>query len=440
MSHGVASSAYDPLPTTAEVIDPAANPRKWLAPALLLLCALFCQNAGLYSATCQYVRAADEAEGDSGYRSGLKRIEHSALADVGHDLLKSSQLAESLEGISWAPEIWVDLLTDLVILALGLWLVRSKDLRSWTQLALSCSALAVLKGILASTVFPDATGWLGCKRRLGPDGMMYFRQSSSHLSAFSALCDILLLTLQSLWLLGRAAPQQLCSDTLFCCSTSTTVLVCLGAYDAVSRSLPLEDTRRERRSAILGLTGIILCSILAADVALAVGSKLHYSVDVVLALPLASLMYANPAVAMAASDWAETKTPTAFSSPKAEADLGMVPVSPCCFPFANLAGRYFLQTKPFDVSRPRWTADEQRRHRQKKTEMTNMIEATRRRCRDLEAALQAQAQAAQRLAARRKEAEEELRSSASEQEADLAALRAQLQAEQKAVAELKLPR
>ncbi|CAJ1340542.1 unnamed protein product, partial [Effrenium voratum] len=97
MSHGVASSAYDPLPTTAEVIDPAANPRKWLAPALLLLCALFCQNAGLYSATCQYVRAADEAEGDSGYRSGLKRIEHSALADVGHDLLKSSQLAESLE-------------------------------------------------------------------------------------------------------------------------------------------------------------------------------------------------------------------------------------------------------------------------------------------------------------------------------------------------------
>ena len=35
-------------------------------------------------------------------------------------------------------------------------------------------------------------------------------------------------------LLGRAAPQQLCADTLFCCSTSTTVLVCLGAYDAVS--------------------------------------------------------------------------------------------------------------------------------------------------------------------------------------------------------------
>ena len=36
-------------------------------------------------------------------------------------------------------------------------------------------------------------------------------------------------------------------------------------------SARIDEVRRERRSAILGLTGLILCAILAADVALAVG-------------------------------------------------------------------------------------------------------------------------------------------------------------------------
>lgn len=51
------------------------------------------------------------------------------------------------------------------------------------------------------------------------------------------------------------------------------MLVCLGAYDAVARSI--DEARRERRSAILGLTGLILCAVLLADVTLAIGPSLR---------------------------------------------------------------------------------------------------------------------------------------------------------------------
>ena len=43
---------------------------------------------------------------------------------------------------------------------------------------------APFRGVLAwSTVLPDASGWMGCQRRLGPHGLMYFRQQNSQLVA-----------------------------------------------------------------------------------------------------------------------------------------------------------------------------------------------------------------------------------------------------------------
>eukprot|EP00913_Durusdinium_trenchii_P029118 g27301.t1 len=137
-----------------------AGLQKWLAPVGLLLSALFCQNAGLYSATCVYLQWADAAEGD--VATTIREPSSVALDDPLHRLLKRSKLAESLEGLSWAPEVWVDLLTDCVVISLLIWLVRINDLRSWTHLALVATVLAMLKGLLAwCTVLPDATGWMG---------------------------------------------------------------------------------------------------------------------------------------------------------------------------------------------------------------------------------------------------------------------------------------
>lgn len=47
------------------------------------------------------------------------------------------------------------------------------------------------------------------------------------------------------------------------------VAICINLLNEVSKGI--DEVRRERRSAILALTGLILCAILAADVTLAVG-------------------------------------------------------------------------------------------------------------------------------------------------------------------------
>eukprot|EP00438_Fugacium_kawagutii_P004536 Skav222278 [mRNA] locus=scaffold807:114425:115044:- [translate_table: standard] len=124
--------------------------RKWIAPVALLLLALFCQNAGLYSASCVYLQWADAAEGDAKAAAvkttvGVDTVD--ALDDPLHRLLKRSQLSDSLEGLSWAPEVWVDLLTDCVIISLLIQLVRINDLKAWTHLALAATVLAILKGL-----------------------------------------------------------------------------------------------------------------------------------------------------------------------------------------------------------------------------------------------------------------------------------------------------
>ena len=370
----------------ADAHGPPSSPsvhglQRWLAPASLLLSSLFFQNAGLYSATCEYVRWTDEtfAKMAGQETAGMVPIEAEALEDPVHRLLKASRLADSLEGLSWSPEIWVDLMADCVIIFLLCWLVRKNDLQTWTHLALSASLLAVLKGFLAwSTVLPNAAGWGACKESLGLDGLMYFRrQNTGSLGLMDSLIDISLLTIQSLWLLGRAAPQQICSDTMFCCSTSSLTLVCLSAYETVARSV--DELRPERRATVMGLFGLILCAIVLADITLAIGSKLHYSLDVIAAVPLSFLVYGNPALALMAQDWADPvavevkKDPT--GAPRFPPDLGFVSVAPCCLPFADAAGTYYLQDRDWDFSPYSWTAERQRQHYRRKSEIQAMLEA-----------------------------------------------------------------
>jgi len=432
-SHGAASSPSSPS---------SVGLQRWLAPASLLLSALFFQNAGLYSATCEYVRWTDETLAKLAGQETVVAIEADALEDPVHRLLKASKLADSLEGLSWSPEIWVDLMADCVIIFLLCWLVRKNDLQTWTHLALSASLLAVLKGFLAwSTVLPNAAGWGACKESLGLDGLLYFRrQNTGGLGLMDSLIDISLLTIQSLWLLGRAAPQQICSDTMFCCSTSSLTLVCLSAYETVARSV--DELRPERRATVMGLFGLILCAIVLADITLAIGSKLHYSLDVIAAVPLSFLVYGNPALALMAQDWADPvavevkKDPT--GAPRFPPDLGFVSVAPCCLPFADVAGTYYLQDRDWDFSPYSWTAERQRQHYRRKSEIQAMLEATRRRCEDLTLLLQSGKRAAEHvLEERRKEVDRRVAEVCSIQERELADAKSALEADREVLAALK---
>lgn len=84
--------------------------QRWLLPLFLLFSALFCQNAGLYSATCDYLHQADMAEGDY----GTVLLVDVALDDPMHRWLKGSRMAESLEG-SLKQNLFVSLLIELLL-------------------------------------------------------------------------------------------------------------------------------------------------------------------------------------------------------------------------------------------------------------------------------------------------------------------------------------
>merc|ERR1719450_1523064 len=84
--------------------------------------------------------------------------------------------------------------TSLLPLVWLVWILVVKDLRLWVHMLLTVSSLAVLKGFLSwATVVPDAAGWSSCHKRLGDDGLDYYRQEMSGFLPIEAIVDILLL-------------------------------------------------------------------------------------------------------------------------------------------------------------------------------------------------------------------------------------------------------
>ena len=79
---------------------------------------IFSSSSNCFFTKNRYLQWADAAEGDAAQHNAAsaaafsKGVGSTSLEDPLHQLLKGSQLAESLEGLSWAPEVWVDLLTD----------------------------------------------------------------------------------------------------------------------------------------------------------------------------------------------------------------------------------------------------------------------------------------------------------------------------------------
>merc|ERR1719247_1175760 len=90
--------------------------------------------------------------------------------------------------------------TSLLPLAWLAWILYVKDLRLWVHMLLTVACLAVLKGFLSwATVIPDAAGWSSCRKRLGDDGISYYRQEMTGLLPIEAVIDILMLEVRGLW-------------------------------------------------------------------------------------------------------------------------------------------------------------------------------------------------------------------------------------------------
>eukprot|EP00932_Pfiesteria_piscicida_P003157 SRR837773.13068.p1 GENE.SRR837773.13068~~SRR837773.13068.p1 ORF type:complete len:556 (-),score=103.51 SRR837773.13068:220-1839(-) len=332
-----------------------------------------------------------------------------------------------------AAQIIVDVLTSVVaILWLG-WVVRMHDLRSWTKALLTGALLAFLKGFLAwATVLPDAAGWRSCRDRLGLDGLTYYRELSSGsaggggIGFFQAWQDIILLEMRGLWLVSRATRQSVCADTMFSSTVSFTVLFAASFFDALRASTKRLDDRLEtrrgwsaRRSTVLALVGTFLMVVLLAQLASALCSVHHYTLDVAIALPLTLMVYSSVPVALASEQWsamsvaddegrhfkgddAEAQAPLAagsnptspvaptrgISMPPLANDLGIVTVPPCMVPFCSFGGSYHLRDEPGTPLHKPWNEDIQRLHEQQVRDFRAISEENAGRRRQLEEALE----------------------------------------------------
>ena len=78
-----------------------------------------------------------------------------------------------------------------------------------------------------------------------------------------------------------------------------------------------------------------------------------------------------------------------------EPDACRVQVEPCCFPFGDSAGPYYLQRQPMREGLE-WKEEQQRAFRRRKVELEGRLRATRGRCSSMEEALQSLREAVKR--------------------------------------------
>lgn len=281
-----------------------APPLRWLLPAGLFLLALFVQNLGQYAGTRRYVRWMDvlnhPEESGHGTLQKLPVVE-AALIDRGIEALGGSEVS-SLLGF----------LTSVIPLVWLVWILHAKDLKLWVHMLLTVSVLAGLKGFLSwATVVPDAAGWSSCQKRLGDDGLKYYRQGMTGFLSIEAVIDIILLMIHGLWASGEEARWSYCTSgfmsTPIYVSTAFSLGVCELAHRMTQPSHWHDRPRFQLRLAALSIQ-ILLVTL---NVICPLINRHHYTADVVVSLLLPTLLYSNPAIALVAMRWSQVSSKSA---------------------------------------------------------------------------------------------------------------------------------
>lgn len=360
----------------------------WTGPAILLLSALFLQNAGLYNGTKVYVRWMDEL-------TAFAERSHDGMSTTIGDFKLEDELRGFLlgEDVVISPDsagpVLVEVLTSFVSIVWLGWVARSQNLRLWTRVMLSGTILATLKGLLAwGTVLPDAASWQGCRERLGGDGLAYFRElSDDHVGQGTPLemlrrfasswADIAMLSIRSMWMMGGVGRHRTCADTVFSAPSCFCLLVIASLFDLMRATT--EGMAIAKRSDLRRVATLVLGTLLLTDVVLTLHSSHHYTLDVAMALPVTLLVYTNPVILVASNRWVDewssawfftekvAQAPTFSVSHSEEAtlddhcamglrepesgsspvhDVGQAYVSPFCFPFCCLEGLYHIRQQP----------------------------------------------------------------------------------------------
>eukprot|EP00930_Biecheleria_cincta_P005967 TRINITY_DN106937_c0_g1_i1.p1 TRINITY_DN106937_c0_g1~~TRINITY_DN106937_c0_g1_i1.p1 ORF type:complete len:488 (-),score=86.01 TRINITY_DN106937_c0_g1_i1:64-1527(-) len=289
---GSNGQAAAPIAATAATTNPELL--RWSLPVLAVLTGLLAQNVGLYLGTRHYVRWMDEL-----HRPSVGGLVGIGLGGVESPLAGSPKpswlrvFAELLEMVTdILPVIWCGLV------------VRTYNLRLWSQTLFATALLMTLKGFLAwVTVLPDEQGWEACQIRLGSDGLKYYRREAWPGSFGTLLGDLLLLEVRSVWT-GALERRRYCADAMFCSSSCLTVVFSTSIGEAAFSLLqpPLVQAVRWQAAA-RGAVRCCLAVLVVGNLVIPVAEGYHRGEDVLVAIVLALLVYSNPAVAMAAHCW-----------------------------------------------------------------------------------------------------------------------------------------
>eukprot|EP00448_Togula_jolla_P018904 CAMPEP_0170572608 /NCGR_PEP_ID=MMETSP0224-20130122/2309_1 /TAXON_ID=285029 /ORGANISM="Togula jolla, Strain CCCM 725" /LENGTH=609 /DNA_ID=CAMNT_0010895113 /DNA_START=44 /DNA_END=1870 /DNA_ORIENTATION=- len=321
-----------PVVEAIRSLSPQKWKQKWVVPVIAFLTALLIQSGAVYASTRRYVLRMEALSEKFPAADGEGSV-------ATHYLLRDSFVLGSSGPSAW--EGIVDLLAWLLPIVWAVVIFNATLLRVWTRTLITGTILALLKAVLAwATVLPATVGWDTCSKELNH----WVLQKWDDI----AVLQVVGLWLQDLLLGMRSQPLAVtCYHGGLSGPSYVAALCSLGLYEAVrtfaGKQLPHIRTMTQLVSA--GLLTALVC----ADGALDVAARRQYTVDVLLALVFAMLVYSSPVVAVCTDRWM-TLGCISIEEIKEGRDVGDVVVPPCCFPFCCMHGRYFLYTAPVGSS------------------------------------------------------------------------------------------
>lgn len=181
-----------------------------------------------------------------------------------------------------------------------------KDVFQWTKLMVCHGIVATLKGLLALvTTIPDSEGWAQCKQRLGDTNLQRFRDiPSPEENGWAALFGSIFKMEMSMCLSWDFAHP--CASMIFCERTAFMCLYGLSLVESVRmlmRSVGYAYCHGWMHQVCHSVVGCCVFTLIGLQSVVMLVSRLHYTIDILMATIIVFLLYTNSALCIACKQW-----------------------------------------------------------------------------------------------------------------------------------------
>jgi len=268
-------------------------------PCLLFILCFSFQSLMLHLGTHYYIFYMET--GDAHRQSEGGQLFDLVGDSVAHDLPREYVVNGKVQ----IPTILLDasgLIPFILCLAsyMSAWYWNSFSIGLWVKTFLVASCMALLKGVAdVITIMPDSSGWASCKERLGEVGLDQLRTMDFKHNFVSTLVATMWHEVEGGDNLRRV---RYCADMMISGHTYFAAVFSLSAYKQVKHNtttFPAGRCNKWIRDVVL--TICILC--LLTEIFLVALARFHYTVDMLMAVVLAVLLFDSTYVDQLCSDW-----------------------------------------------------------------------------------------------------------------------------------------